>query len=118
MIGRDKNGYIRRFTEKTCSMCHKVFMARKTVTFCSKSCAGKAKLFPAKADGMSEADKQRIRNQLNWLIKKGEVRRPEMCGDCGIVGVEIVAHHEDYTQPFAIDWLCNSCHVHRHMEKI
>lgn len=34
-----------------------------------------------------------------------------ICGD-----VNAVAHHDDYTQPFRVAWLCNAHHRQRHVE--
>jgi hypothetical protein len=45
-------------------------------------------------------------------IRSGRlVRRPcEICGDTQYVD----AHHDDYSQPLAVRWLCRSHHVQHH----
>jgi hypothetical protein len=47
--------------------------------------------------------------------------RPSVCPDCGTdPGVDelgrsrIEAHHDDYTAPLSVDWLCRSCHLAEH----
>jgi len=46
-------------------------------------------------------------------IKKGRIIKPTSCEWCGSAK-RIQAHHEDYNQPFEIDWLCEKCHRARH----
>ena len=36
------------------------------------------------------------------------------CSRCG--AVKAVAHHEDYSKPLDVTWLCLSCHQRRHVE--
>ena len=40
------------------------------------------------------------------------IRQP--CSRCGTV--KAVAHHEDYSKPLDVIWLCLSCHRRRHIE--
>lgn len=46
-------------------------------------------------------------------IKRGLII-PERCSRCGAEKAQ--AHHEDYSKPFAITWLCEPCHGARHRE--
>lgn len=34
------------------------------------------------------------------------------CADCG--SNDSQAHHEDYSKPLEVDWLCRDCHGRRH----
>lgn len=46
-------------------------------------------------------------------IKLGHlIRQP--CERCGSIKVD--AHHEDYTKPLDVTWLCRPCHRERHKE--
>lgn len=36
--------------------------------------------------------------------------RPETCEDCGEAAEHIEGHHEDYTRPSEVRWLCRPCH--------
>jgi ribosomal protein S27AE len=42
-------------------------------------------------------------------IRDGKLLRPKSCSKCGDIG-RIDAHHEDYSKPFKIEWLCKRCH--------
>lgn len=46
-------------------------------------------------------------------IARGDLVRPERCQDCGLDGT-IHGHHEDYSKPLDVDWLCVACHGKRH----
>jgi len=47
-------------------------------------------------------------------IKRKKVD-PEPCANCSGTH-DINAHHEDYTKPLEIIWLCKACHGKRHRE--
>lgn len=40
--------------------------------------------------------------------RDGTLLRPDGCEECG--GAGPVAHHDDYTKPLDVRWLCQSCH--------
>lgn len=42
--------------------------------------------------------------------------RPETCSKC-YEGETIQAHHEDYTKPLEVDWLCPMCHKAADMKR-
>ena len=60
-------------------------------------------------------EKQKAHRLINKAIKSGELTRPSTCSKCGNNGA-IEAHHEDYTKPRDIVWLCRTCHAQRHVE--
>jgi hypothetical protein len=50
-------------------------------------------------------------------VAAGKIKRPSCCESCGINpgrGVDgrslLQAHHEDYSKPFKVEWLCAPCH--------
>lgn len=68
-------------------------------------------------------DEERARREgcrmlLNKALKTGKVTRPAGCEECG-KGVDLQAHHNDYSKPYEVDWLCRSCHneFHRTIQK-
>lgn len=49
------------------------------------------------------------RRMLNRAVNSGQLSRPDECSQCGETGT-IHGHHEDYTKPFEVEWLCSRCH--------
>ncbi len=66
--------------------------------------------FPTAAD---EARKDAARFAVYSAIKGRTLVKPKACSFCGKEG-EVVAHHEDYSKPLQILWLCTECHGLRH----
>ncbi len=54
-----------------------------------------------------------IRRKIGYLIEKGKIERPEYCSVCNSKENKIEAHHEDYSKPLEIIFLCKSCHSKR-----
>ena len=108
--------------------------------FCSRSCAGRAaaaKLPPEFYQG------ERNPNFKNWAsrnkrayveryrakypekaaandaveraVRSGKLIRPETCSECGCKPSEPVhGHHDDYSKPLSVRWLCRGCHLRTH----
>jgi hypothetical protein len=61
--------------------------------------------------------KNYVKSQAYWAVeaalKKGEMQR-ESCADCGYHIAE--AHHEDYSKPLEVTWLCRKCHAELHKQ--
>ena len=47
-------------------------------------------------------------------IRDKKLKRPSKCSVCNSKKTKIEAHHDDYTKPFDVRWLCNSCHKEWH----
>lgn len=47
---------------------------------------------------------------VHKALREGRLRRPPACENCGRVTERIDAHHEDYSKPLDVDWLCVWCH--------
>lgn len=74
--------------------------------------AARARGYRAKA-GPGDVLKTWARRQVGWAIGRGLLIR-EACSGCG--AVETQAHHEDYTRPLVVRWLCAVCHTAEHLE--
>jgi len=46
-------------------------------------------------------------------VASGKLVKPDACQDCG-AAVPLQAHHEDYSKPLDVMWLCSSCHAKHH----
>ena len=55
-------------------------------------------------------EKIKAHSILNRAVKSGKVIRPNYCEDCFGDG-KIEGHHEDYSKPLEVRWLCKRCHV-------
>lgn len=57
-------------------------------------------------------EKSYARNSVAWAVKTGKLK-PEPCEVCG--GFPAEAHHEDYSRPLDVKWLCRKHHWQLHM---
>lgn len=62
----------------------------------------------------------RAQDILEYAIQNGVVERKTHCEGCGATGTMkdgrtvIQAHHDDYTKPLKVKWLCQACHHEWH----
>jgi len=70
----------------------------------------------ASVKGWAEENPEKVvaQNAFRKKVISGEIERPEACSRCGLGSVRIVGHHEDYSKPFEVIWLCVSCHKRIH----
>jgi len=61
----------------------------------------------------SEPEKYKARYKINNCIKLGKIKR-HMC----FCGKNAEAHHEDYSRPLEIVWLCPSHHRELHIKRL
>lgn len=66
----------------------------------------------------SENNPEKIRAQaaVHNALARGKLTKPEHCESCGrsLPKARLDGHHEDYSKPLDVDWLCRQCHVDRH----
>lgn len=61
--------------------------------------------------------KIRARHLLAVAIKKGTVTRPASCSKCATACIP-EGHHEDYSKPLEVVWVCTACHMAGHKNNI
>lgn len=66
----------------------------------------------ARAYRARNREKTRAQNRLNYAIRNGQMRRLP-CEACG-TEERVHAHHEDYSKPLDVHWLCLQCHKNAH----
>lgn len=66
----------------------------------------------ARAYRKRNSEKLLAQNRLNYAIHKGEITR-QPCEKCG-TDQRVHAHHEDYSKPYDVRWLCYICHKKTH----
>lgn len=57
--------------------------------------------------------KYKARYAVFAALRNGHLVRPDTCSRCG-AGAPLDAHHPDYTQPLAVEWVCRPCHADIH----
>lgn len=63
--------------------------------------------------GSKNKELKQTYNRTHYLIRSGELPIPMLCDDCNQKR-KLQAHHQDYSRPDFISWLCRSCHCKRH----
>lgn len=58
-------------------------------------------------------EKTEARKLLSAAVRRGEIVKPEECEGCGQTK-RLQAHHEDYSKPLVVQWLCSLCHGMQH----
>lgn len=75
----------------------------------------------ARCEGCFRPDRAKTKHQANRLvavaIASGDLSRGTSCEECGKPDAvrpsgkrELVAHHDDYSFPLVVRWLCHKCH--------
>lgn len=61
-------------------------------------------------------EKTRAHTQVNLAKYRGDLVRPGWCENCGRddFADSLIGHHEDYSKPLEVEWLCRACHALRH----
>lgn len=60
-----------------------------------------------------ERVKARARARVVKAVREGRLVRLS-CEDCGNGDAQTEGHHEDYSKPMEVIWLCKKCHIKRH----
>lgn len=60
-------------------------------------------------------EKAKARDHVNYALETGRLKRSIICQRCK-AETHCEAHHEDYTKPLDVIWLCDTCHKKRHVE--
>lgn len=48
--------------------------------------------------------------KLRRRLRHGLIVKPGACEECGRTDLAIHGHHDDYSKPYEVRWLCASCH--------
>ena len=54
--------------------------------------------------------KRSARKALQYAVSVGKVIKPDHCEGC-FLQRKIQGHHEDYSEPLKVEWLCSECHA-------
>ncbi len=66
-------------------------------------------------------EKEAARNAVRCALRRGDMVRPEACEVCNAIPLKgkdgrsyIHGHHDDYSKPLEVRWLCTECHAKYH----
>lgn len=64
--------------------------------------------------------KGKARRLLRDAVISGTITKPKTCSNCSKVvpANRIHGHHEDYSKPLSVHWLCAVCHANVHLGRI
>lgn len=80
----------------------------------SKTENGKRKIAEATSRARAKfPEKWAVRRKLQTAVKTGKIIKPLICDTCKENKV-LQGHHEDYSKPLDVMWLCSKCHAKRH----
>ena len=55
-------------------------------------------------------------DRMRYAVRTGRMTRPDSCPRCDST-TRIVGHHEDYSKPLDVLWMCSRCHSRLHWAK-
>ncbi len=58
-------------------------------------------------------EKRIAQHALGNAVRAGRIKKSKVCEDCGMSG-SVQGHHDDYSKPLKVIWLCVPCHAKRH----
>lgn len=80
----------------------------------AKSPEGRAALSRGRKNWIDRnPEKRAAHHAINNAVHSGKVIKPKCCELCGAEG-RIEAHHDDYSRPLDVIWMCRSCHADDH----
>jgi len=69
--------------------------------------------YSKKRPSARDAQKRKASQALHGAVRRGRIMRPSICSECSIPCTP-QGHHEDYSKPLQVIWLCRGCHAARH----
>lgn len=62
-------------------------------------------------------EKKLAHRLVSDTVRRGKMFRPDHCTKCGLV-CKPEGHHEDYSKPLEVIWVCLQCHSNIHRKKV
>jgi ribosomal protein S27AE len=61
-----------------------------------------------------DPERRKARMLVASAIRNGSLVSPPACEDCGRSDTLLNGHHDDYSKPLDVRWLCGACHMYFH----
>jgi hypothetical protein len=104
---RDKKPEYYKELNRTCGKAYRLAHREEIIERCRKYNKTYKRKHP------TDPIQDRARSLVNEAIRHGRLIR-QSCQLCNKPNAH--AHHEDYSKPFEIMWLCRSCHINWHLK--
>jgi len=72
------------------------------------------KFIQCKISRANNPEKRKAHGVISKALKAKKIIRPDRCAICGKKDMILHAHHEDYSKPLDVLWVCVQCHQHIH----
>jgi hypothetical protein len=98
-----------------CKICGKPARTQRSV-YCSAACFRQSEREYSRQhrSTFSEARKRANSMVFEAILRGDLVRQP--CEACKVPGSHAEAHHDDYSKPLDVRWLCKGCHKRHHLQ--
>jgi len=114
--------------EKQCNKCDKPVSGKNTC-WCKEHLAEYMRKYRQRVNAKNyyrenetTRNKQRSRSILQHALRSGKIKRLDHCEECQVKESDaylqglaikplIKGHHEDYSKPLSVIWLCRKCHI-------
>jgi hypothetical protein len=80
----------------------------------SRRCPNEAKRRYGSAYRRKNPEKIRAHYAIRNAVRSGRLIRPSHCHSCGVFCTPH-GHHDDYSRPLDVEWLCHECHYDAHV---
>src|SRR3990167_2093902 len=95
--------------ERKCWECGAIMLGTAGRRYCNATC---------RKEAWRKREYQRKARQISTsAIQRGELIRPDICENCNAPdpsGFPLHGHHDDYSKPLELRWLCGGCHKRTH----
>lgn len=102
-----------------CKECKRIYMKKRITSGFTKEIESKRnkkrqKLITERSRiwRIDNPEKYKAHNKVNYAIKAGKLIKPNCCEECEN-NEKLHAHHDDYSKPLKVKWLCVKCHGKR-----
>lgn len=107
-FGSPTKGWVKKVLEvRECLLCKQSYMPTSfTQKYCAIKCLRKAQKRKCTKE---DKFKQWARWRVWFAVDRKLIIKPKLCEGCGQEKV-LQGHHEEYSKPLDVIWLCITCH--------